>query len=203
MLTLSTAGAESPPAKRRIEILGVFGSGKTTLATRLARTNATLLPEDHERNPFWGDEASVRMLGYLGYDLSFLLQHAHLVSSAPHNRLCICDWSFATDLLWASLRLDRDLAAYKSVHAALMHRLGPSAGYLFLRQTPETIVERLERRSRRSEESFRQYVRSACAHLESLVAQLPSNRVLLVDDDMSEAALHRWIDLCTEEAPNG
>jgi deoxyadenosine/deoxycytidine kinase len=199
MLTLTPARAVAPRPGCRAEILAVFGAGKTTLATQLACEGATLIGEDHERNPFWGDAASVGTVGYLAYDLSFLLQHAYLVATAPADVISICDWSFATDLLWASLRLGRDLPAYEAVHAALTHRLPDPAGYLYLRQKPETIVERLELRSRPNESSFKQYVEAACDHLDALVAGLPAEQVLLVGDDLPPAEFGKWIRSRTRE----
>ncbi|WP_418131304.1 hypothetical protein [Variovorax sp. 278MFTsu5.1] len=194
MVTLSAPKFDTKARARRVEILGVFGSGKTTLAKRLTAASGRLLPEDHERNPFWGDSNSIAVLGYLGYDLSFLLQHAHLVSTVPSDTIAFCDWSFETDWLWASLRLADDLPAYEAIRARILKRLGPPTGYLFLRQTPDTIVDRIERRSRPAEDSFRQYVRSACAHLDELTNKLPREKLLVVDDHVEPTAVYQWLD---------
>lgn len=199
MVTLATPEVVSPARVRRMEIIGVFGSGKTTLAKRLTATSGSMLAEDHTRNPFWGDPRAIGALGYLGYDLSFLLQHAHLVSTAASDGIALCDWSFATDWLWASKRLDRDLPIYESVHRSVLQKLGPPAGYLFLRQKPETVLERLARRSRPAEGPFRDYVRSACEYVEELAANLPGQRVLVVDDNADPSGIERWVDQLPEE----
>ncbi|MFN3436062.1 MAG: hypothetical protein ACK41V_00050 [Acidovorax sp.] len=195
MLTLSVPESERALSKARVEILAVFGAGKTTLAKRIAESDDHVLGEEHDRNPFWGDERAIRSLGYLGYDLSFLIQHAHLVTTAPETGVAICDWSFPTDLLWASLRLDVDLDAYKAVNEALMLRVGLPEAYLFLRQSPDTIIERLERRSRKSEASFKPFVQTACEKLEAIAEKLPSDRTLIVDDDFSSSDLTRWLNI--------
>ena len=67
MVTLSTPTPVSPTLKR-IEILGVFGAGKSTLATRIAESSKHHLAEDHEANPYWGLQRTLQVTGYLPYD---------------------------------------------------------------------------------------------------------------------------------------
>lgn len=194
MLTLSVAESESNLLNARVEILAVFGAGKTTLANRIAESDQHVLAEQHEKNPFWGDERSVKALGHLGYDLAFLIQHAHLVSAASHAGISVCDWSFSTDLLWASQRLDVDYRAYMAVYNALMARVGLPKAYLFLRQSPEIIIERLEKRSRRSEATFKPFVQMACEKIEAIFEKLPPELALIVDDNFTSADLSVWLD---------
>lgn len=198
MVTLAAPEVVSTARVRRVEIIGVFGSGKTTLAKRLTAISGSLLAEDHARNPFWGDPTAIGALGYLGYDLGFLLQHAHLVSTAASDGIALCDWSFATDWLWASKRLDGDLPIYEAVHRNMLGRLGPPAGYLFLRQKAETVLERLALRARPAEGAFREYVRSACEYVEELAADLPGQRLLVVDDNVDPSRIEQWVDRLPE-----
>jgi deoxyadenosine/deoxycytidine kinase len=193
MVTLAPPLISESSFTHRVEILGVFGSGKTTLATRLSGEEAQLLAEDHLDNPFWGNAISIETLGYLGYDLSFLLQHAQLVTSMRAGQLAVCDWSFATDWLWASLRLGSDLPSYNTIHETLLRRLGQPQGYLYLRQPPEIILDRLQKRGRENEESFRQYITQACMLLEELAEGLPDGKVLIVGDDTDQATLNHWL----------
>lgn len=193
MVTLSPPKTRHTPVGPRIEILGVFGSGKTTLAKRLCRSGPEHLAEDHRHNPFWGDAAAISVTGYLPYDLAFLVQHAHLASGASPNRLAICDWSFATDRLWASMRVNQDMQTYEAAHRALTSRLGPPRGYLYLRQPVEVILQRLAKRARQSEESFRTDVGAAYERLEALTLTIPSERLLVVEDDFDGARLKSWL----------
>jgi deoxyadenosine/deoxycytidine kinase len=194
MVTLAAPPVRKPDRSERLEIIGVFGSGKTTLARRLVNGNGVLLAEDHDSNPFWGDAYAIGALGYLGYDLAFLVQHAHLVASARSTTTAICDWSFATDKLWASLRLGGDYESYALVHSALQRKVGHPLGYLLLKQSPDTILDRLERRGRDGERPFREHVRVACDQLDELVSRLPTESLCLVDDDTSMEMLEAWLE---------
>lgn len=193
MVTISTIKTIQVPTCPRIEILGVFGAGKTTLAERLTNSEHAHLAEDHRLNPFWGDESSIRVTGYLPYDLAFLIQHTYLLSSANQQELAVCDWSFITDRLWASKRLQHDLPVYEEVYHAITTRFGAPSGYLYLRHSPETIQQRLAKRSRRGEESFRADVESAFEHLEILASTIPAERMLIVSDDFDKTALDMWL----------
>lgn len=190
MVTLSTPKPTSGPALQRVEVLGVFGAGKTTLAKRIAASGAHHLAEDHGANPYWGLEETVQVTGYLPYDLTFLTQHAFLAATAPDGGVAVCDWSFATDRLWASMRLgEEDLAAYDRAYAAIVSRLGPPLLYLYLRHPPEVIRCRLARRARRNEEAFREQVDDAYLRIEQLVSDLPAAQLRVVGDEMDAQTL--------------
>jgi deoxyadenosine/deoxycytidine kinase len=175
------------PARPRVEILGIFGSGKTTLAARLAATAGTQLPEDHRLNPFWGRDDAIAIAGGLGYELFFLLQHGRLAAE-PWNvgaeALGICDWSFATDRLWASMRLRDELKAYDEVHRELLARVGEPLGYLYLRQPIEKIAVRLTARGREPEAPLIANLSQATEALDALVATVGEHKVLVCDDDL-------------------
>lgn len=190
MVTLSTPTPIRGSALQRVEILGVFGAGKTTLAKRIAASGAHHLAEDHGTNPYWGLQEAVQVTGYLPYDLTFLTQHAFLAATAPDDGLAVCDWSFPTDRLWASMRLEKEeLVAYDAAHVAILSRLGPPLLYLYLRQPPEVIRYRLAIRARRSEEAFREQVDDAYARIEQLVADLPAAQLRVVGDGFDAQAL--------------
>jgi len=189
MVTLSTPTPVYPTLKR-VEILGVFGAGKTTLAKRIAASDAHHLAEDHGANPYWGLQKTLQVTGYLPYDLTFLTQHAFLAATAPEDGIAVCDWSFPTDRLWASMRLEKgELAVYDAAYSAILSRLGPPLLYLYLRQPPEVIRYRLASRARRSEEAFREHVDDAYARIEQLAASLPAGQLRVVGDGFDAQAL--------------
>src|SRR5687767_9357576 len=82
MVRLSPHHLRRRRISKRIEILGAFGSGKTTIARALSEHGYANLLERHELNAFWTDSAPTRVMGYLPYDLWFLLHHAQLAASS-------------------------------------------------------------------------------------------------------------------------
>lgn len=183
MLTLSAPPLDPVPRPNRVEIIGVFGAGKSTLAKRIAGPGTKYLAEDHQANPYWGCQKAVQVAGYLPYDLSFLMQHALLVATAPNDVLAVCDWSFLTDRLWAKMRLaEAELTAYDLTCAAILTRLGSPQLYIYLRQSPDVIRYRVAKRARQSEEAFCEHVEAAYARVEELVEAVPAGRLRIVGD---------------------
>ena len=173
----------------RIEILGVFGSGKTTLARQLSDTQSSLLLEQHEQNIYWQSPNANAVAGFLAYELSFLLQHHYLAASqlaSMDARIGICDWSFGSDQLWASMRLSKDdLHIYDSVHSKLIDSLPPVIGYVYLCPSVETIAARIKSRNRFGEKFEISELTKAARRLEELVHALPSQKVFCVDNEIN------------------
>ncbi|ESZ12896.1 MULTISPECIES: deoxynucleoside kinase [unclassified Mesorhizobium] len=171
--------------------MGVFGAGKSTLAKRFGPVFGGVLAEDHTKNSFWGNDAAVGVTGYLPYDLNFLLQHVYLVASPVtiEGGILICDWSFLSDYLWASLRLQEELEIYAKVYGAMTDKVGPPIGYVYLKQPPETIISRLMERGREAEVGLLDKIVSAALKLDHLVATLPPERVYVTGDDPEEEVI--------------
>jgi deoxyadenosine/deoxycytidine kinase len=184
---------------KRIEILGVPGAGKSTLAGKFICGGIQVLAERHQDNPFWGNHSLNERLGFLGYDLTFLLQHTQLtVGGDPSKRkpLSVCDWSFLSDRLWASMRLASDLPLYQSVYDALMGRIPAPIGYLYLKQPADTIVQRVLARGRQPELAFIDAIQSAVLKLDEVVKDVDPAKVMIVGDEFDVeqllGAVKRW-----------
>lgn len=180
----------------RVEILGLFGSGKTTLAKRLTRRGCTHLAEDHALNPFWGDDRILSISGQLPYDLSFLLQHWHAAARRPLDAesVGICDWSFVTDRLWASMRDEGDMDVYDAAHRRCLKRMGDPIGYLYLRHSIDVVASRLAKRGREVEAPLLQTLSEAFAQLERIADSFRPSSVIVCDDFFSADDLDRAIE---------
>ena len=192
MVTLSRQQGSNVIARPRVEMLGVFGCGKTTLANKLASMRHELLAECPEMNPFWADGQAMAVAGPLAYELGFLVQHAHLASRAPAaspGGIGVCDWSLASDLLWASLRLGADLAVFSAVHREVSSRIGPPLGYIYLRQPEHVVASRLRARAIHVEKPLLSGIGAAVAQLDAFVQTIPPELVLLGSDDLDRDSL--------------
>jgi deoxyadenosine/deoxycytidine kinase len=192
MIGLRSPQSITPSSSPRVEILGVFGSGKTTLASQLSAVGFKPLGEVYERNPFWREPNSLNVLGYLPYDIAFLLQHIHLIATAPRSSAVqVCDWSLLSDRLWASMRLENDFDTYDRLYKRLVSGVGDPIGYLHIRLSPETISSRIRSRGRANESYLVDDVEIAAARLEELANEIPSEKVITIDSDTlpSEVAL--------------
>lgn len=174
----------------RFEILGVFGSGKTTIANSLSNSSPLVsMLEDHTLNPYWGKNKLLDRGGKLAYDISFLVQHMHLVQSGMlefPSRPLICDWSFQTDNLWASLRLSDDsMAAYSGVFESFIGSLPSPRGYLYISVDPFEIYSRIQKRGRIPELEIDQ-ASIAAAHklVKQKVDSIPIEDIFVIDESV-------------------
>ena len=172
---------ESP----RIEMLGLFGAGKTTLAQSILNFNCVGLFEDHNRINMWGNTSLNKKVGFLPYDIGFLLHHFDLATNNtayPTTGLAICDWSFLSDLLWASLRLGNDFSAYQIVYDKLVSRVAKPLGYIYLRYPIELVHTRIRKRARLPESELAMTeLKHAYKKLETLIESLNPANLLIVD----------------------
>ena len=184
MVRISPLDAKPKSFPPRVEILGLFGSGKSTLLQKLDVNRVVYaLPEAHERIAAWGNDSFNEQLGFLPYDVAFLLQHVELAAASSMSALInLCDWSFVTDNLWARRRLNSaDYTVYKSLADAILARINTCAGYIYLRAEPETILLRLKHRARTAEASITlAEITEAVFELDSVVSRAKEMNIFTV-----------------------
>lgn len=133
-----------------ISLEGLPGAGKTTAAGLVAqRLRADALRETTGNHPFLQQVYQDDDRDDLTVELSFLLVHANPFRRLRRERLTICDFSPAKDLLFAEDMLDPvDLDLFRGIYAHVYaaHPL-PDVG-VYLRVSPELCLQRVRERMR-------------------------------------------------------
>lgn len=146
-----------------IAIEGVIGVGKTTLARLLQPAfHSNLLLEVFEENPFLSDFYADRERYAFQTQIFFLLSRYYQQRrSAPEilaaGQNLISDYTFEKDALFARINLKGDeLEMYYKVHEALAEKIPPSDLIVYLRATPEVLMQRIALRDRLYERNMEQ-----------------------------------------------
>ena len=137
---------------RHVVVEGAIGSGKTSLATRLAqRLGASLLLEDPQANPFLPLFYRDMRRHALPTQLFFLFQRVGQLEALKQpdlfGRPTVADFSLAKDPLFARLTLDD--AEYQ-LYARIYDHVKPQAPVpdlmVYLQASVETLVHRVRKR---------------------------------------------------------
>jgi len=137
---------------RYIAIEGPIGSGKTTLARRLAaRLGAELLLEQPAENPFLTRFYQDMARFALPTQLFFLFQRARqlepLAQPDMFGRSTVADFLIDKDPLFARITLSGDeLALYQRIYDALRPQAPAPDLVVYLQAQPHVLVERVRRR---------------------------------------------------------
>jgi deoxyguanosine kinase len=152
---------------RYIVIEGVIGAGKTSLTRLLAeRTNAALLLEEVEENPFLKDFYTDRGRYAFQTQMHFLFsryqQQRELRQQDLFREKTVSDYLFQKDRIFANLNLsDKELALYEKVVGWLELEVTRPDVVVYLQANTETLMERVARRGRPFERDMdRQYMQA-------------------------------------------
>lgn len=138
---------------RYIVVEGPIGSGKTTLARRLAaHLGAATLFEEPDANPFLPGFYRDPARHALPVQLFFLFQRMNQVRDLAQSDLfrgvTVADFMLEKDPLFARLNLnDDELALYRQIYDHLKPQAPQPDLVIYLQAGPATLVERVRRRA--------------------------------------------------------
>jgi deoxyadenosine/deoxycytidine kinase len=138
--------------QRHIVVEGAIGSGKTSLATRLAqKLNASLLLEDPQANPFLPLFYRDMRRHALPTQLFFLFQRVDQLETLKQPDLfgkpTVADFSLAKDPLFARLTLDdAEYQLYTKIYEHVKPQVPVPDLMVYLQASVETLVHRVRKR---------------------------------------------------------
>ncbi len=141
------------PKYRYIVVEGPIGSGKTTLARKLAgHLGATTLFEDPDANPFLPGFYQDPVRHALPVQLFFLFQRSNqvrdLVQSDLFRGITVADFMLEKDPLFAQMNLnDAELALYRQIYDHLKPQAPEPDLVIYLQAGVETLIDRVRRRA--------------------------------------------------------
>lgn len=137
---------------RHIVVEGPIGAGKTSLARRLSdRFDAQLVLEEPQANPFlerfYRDSARYAMATQLSFLFQRIGQLREIAQRDLFAQSAVSDFLLEKDGLFARLTLsDDELALYQQIFEHLQPQAPQPDLVIYLQATPDTLVERVQRR---------------------------------------------------------
>ncbi len=138
---------------RYVVVEGPIGVGKTSLARRLGEySGMEVMLEKPDENPFLAQFYLDPARYALQVQLFFLFQRINEVRNLAQMDLfhacTVADYLFEKDALFARLNLsDDEFALYQNIYHALAPQAPAPDLVIYLQASPETLVERVRRRS--------------------------------------------------------
>ena len=152
---------------RHIVVEGAIGSGKTSLATRLAqKLGASLLLEDPQANPFLPQFYRDMRRHALPTQLFFLFQRVDQLETLKQpdlfGKATVADFSLAKDPLFARLTLDdAEYQLYTKIYEHVKPQVPVPDLMVYLQAPVDTLVYRVRKRGLAMESGISEdYLRS-------------------------------------------
>ena len=149
---MNTASVNPFERWRHIVVEGPIGAGKTSLARRLSeRFDAQLVLEEPQANPFlerfYLDSARYAMATQLSFLFQRISQLREIAQRDLFSQSAVSDFLLEKDGLFARLTLsDDELALYQQIFEHLQPQAPQPDLVIYLQATPDTLVERVQRR---------------------------------------------------------
>lgn len=138
---------------RHIVVEGPIGVGKTSLAKRLStRFDAQLMLEAPESNPFlerfYQDSARYAMATQLAFLFQRIGQLREITQRDLFSQAAVSDFLLEKDGLFARLTLsDDELTLYQQIFDHLQPQAPQPDLVIYLQASPDTLIERVQRRA--------------------------------------------------------
>src|SRR5688572_24257645 len=179
-----------PDKYRYLVVEGPIGVGKTTLARAISEASgATLMLEDPDANPFLPRFYENPERYALPTQLFFLFQRIEQIAALNQadlfRRATVGDFMLEKDPLFARLNLkDDELKLYEQIYSHLKPQAPAPDLVVYLQATPETLIERVQKRAVAYEENMPEsYLVSLADSYTRFFYQYASAPLLIVNSD--------------------
>jgi deoxyadenosine/deoxycytidine kinase len=176
---------------QHIAICGNIGSGKTTLAEKLAKHYGwSPLYESVDHNPYLRDFYEDMSRWAFHLQIYFLNSRFAQVNQIRENKNTTVQdrtiyedaFIFAANLRQSGFMTERDYQCYKDLFDSMIQFVKPPDLLLYLRADIPKLVEQIERRGRDFEYSIRlDYLRNLNEHYENWISNYTLGKVLIID----------------------
>ncbi|HEY8936880.1 MAG TPA: deoxynucleoside kinase [Cyclobacteriaceae bacterium] len=176
---------------RHIAICGNIGSGKTTLAEKLAKHYGWVaLFESVDKNPYLRDFYGDMTRWAFHLQIYFLNSRFKQVNEIRENeKVTVQDrtiyedaYIFASNLRKSGFMTERDFESYEDIFNSMVKIVQPPDLMIYLRADIPKLVRQIEKRGREYEYAIRiDYLKNLNEHYENWISNYKLGKLLIID----------------------